>query len=55
MILERNANVAIEIDGGVNLENAADIVAAGATVLVAGNTVFKATNPMAAIATLKRV
>ena len=30
----------IEIDGGVTLENAAYIIAAGADVLVAGNTVF---------------
>ncbi len=55
MIDERNLNVKIEIDGGVTLDNAAQIVAAGADVLVAGNTVFKAADPMKMIADLKRV
>ena len=45
----------IEIDGGVTLENAPSIVNAGADVLVAGNTVFKATDPVATIAQLKKV
>lgn len=40
IIDERNLNVEIEIDGGVNFENAADIVEAGADVLVAGSAVF---------------
>ena len=31
----------IEIDGGVTPENAADVVRAGANVLVAGSAVFK--------------
>jgi ribulose-phosphate 3-epimerase len=44
----------IEIDGGVTLENAPSIVAAGADVLVAGNTVFKAADPVATIAQLKK-
>ncbi len=54
-ILQRNLNVLIEIDGGVTLENAAQIVNAGADVLVAGNTVFKAPNPTDAISQLKRI
>ena len=41
MITEAGSNTLIEIDGGVTLENAADIVAAGADVLVAGSAVFK--------------
>jgi ribulose-phosphate 3-epimerase len=45
--------VLIEIDGGVTLENAATILNAGADVLVAGNTVFKAANPIETIAKLK--
>jgi len=45
--------VLIEVDGGVTLENAKDIIAAGADVLVAGNTVFKSPDPKAAIAQLK--
>jgi ribulose-phosphate 3-epimerase len=45
--------VKIEIDGGVTLQNAPAIIAAGADVLVAGNTVFKADDPTATIAQLK--
>jgi ribulose-phosphate 3-epimerase len=53
MIQERNLDVLIEIDGGVTVENAASIIAAGADVLVAGNTVFKSADPKATIQTLK--
>ena len=52
-IIKKGANTLIEIDGGVTLENAADLVRAGADVLVAGNTVFAANDPMATIAALK--
>lgn len=45
--------VQIEIDGGVTLENAKEILAAGADVLVAGNTVFKSADPKETIAKLK--
>lgn len=55
MIDEKELNVLIEIDGGVTLENAASILAAGADVLVAGNTVFKSADPKATIAALKRL
>ncbi|MDE7265623.1 MAG: ribulose-phosphate 3-epimerase, partial [Clostridia bacterium] len=44
----------IEIDGGVTLENAAAIRAAGANVLVAGSAVFNAPDMAGAIATLKK-
>lgn len=53
MIDERGLDVKIEIDGGVTLENAPSIIAAGADVLVAGNTVFKSADPKATIAKLK--
>ncbi len=53
MIDERRLKVQIEIDGGVTLENAPSIIAAGADVLVAGNTVFKSADPKATIAKLK--
>ena len=43
----------IEIDGGVNADNAAQLLAHGADALVAGNYVFKAPDPLAAIAGLK--
>jgi ribulose-phosphate 3-epimerase len=53
MINEQSLNVKIEIDGGVTLDNAASIIAAGADVLVAGNTVFRSPNPTETIAKLK--
>jgi ribulose-phosphate 3-epimerase len=53
MIDEQSLNVKIEIDGGVTLDNAASIIAAGADVLVAGNTVFKSADPTDTIAKLK--
>ena len=55
MIDEKKINVLIEIDGGVTLDNAADIVKAGADVLVAGNTVFKSANPKETIVKLKAI
>jgi ribulose-phosphate 3-epimerase len=55
MITETNSSALIEIDGGVTLENAPAIVEAGANVLVAGNTVFKSKDPLATIASLKRI
>jgi len=49
------ATTLIEIDGGVTENNATALVAAGADVLVAGTTVFKAADPQQMIATLKAV
>jgi len=45
----------IEVDGGVTIENAHQLVNAGVDVLVAGNTVFKSADPKATIAALKKV
>lgn len=50
---ERKTPFLIEVDGGVGMKNAKDLVAAGADVLVAGNAVFKAPDPAAAIAELQ--
>lgn len=55
IIIRKNANTIIEVDGGVTNKNAAQLVAAGADVLVAGNYVFKAENPVQTIADLKRL
>ena len=52
---EKGLKLHIEIDGGVTLENAPTILAAGADVLVAGNTVFKSADPKATIAKLKNL
>jgi ribulose-phosphate 3-epimerase len=53
LIVQHNASTLIEIDGGVILENASKLVAAGADVLVAGTTVFKAPDPIQMIASLR--
>src|SRR5688572_32778272 len=55
MIVDNNLDVKIEIDGGVTLENAKSIIDAGADVLVAGNTVFRSTDPIAIIKQLKNI
>ena len=52
-INRRGLSTLIEIDGGVTIENAREIVQAGADVLVAGNTVFSTENPSETIALLK--
>ncbi|GBL35177.1 ribulose-phosphate 3-epimerase [Filimonas sp.] len=52
-INRRGLSTLIEIDGGVTLENAREIVDAGADVLVAGNTVFSTQDPAKTIASLK--
>lgn len=54
LIIETGSKALIEIDGGVTFENASEILAAGADVLVAGNTVFSAPDQMEAIAILKK-
>ncbi len=53
LILQKNSSAKIEIDGGVDLKNARELVEAGADVLVAGNTVFSSTNPTEVISMLK--
>lgn len=54
-IFKKGAKTLIEIDGGVTLDNAAALIKAGADVLVAGNTVFAAKDPIATIAALKAI
>jgi ribulose-phosphate 3-epimerase len=53
MIDENGFKAKIEIDGGVSLDNAGKIIAAGVDILVAGSSVFKAADPTAMIAALK--
>ena len=55
MIQAKKANCLIEIDGGVNEVTAKELIAAGANVLVAGNYVFAAKDPMQAVATIKAI
>ncbi|MEY4052237.1 MAG: ribulose-phosphate 3-epimerase [Chitinophagia bacterium] len=54
IITNAGASTLIEIDGGVDANNAAALKKAGADVLVAGTTVFKAADPIAMISTLKQ-
>lgn len=49
----KNPSCLIEVDGGVNLQNAPLLYEAGADVLVAGNAVFKSDDPIATIHALK--
>lgn len=53
MITERGLQTLIEVDGGVNKETAQRLLCAGADVLVAGNYVFKAPDPIQIIKELK--
>ena len=52
MILACGKNILIEVDGGVDLNNASKLVQSGADILVAGNTVFSSTHPKETIAKL---
>jgi len=45
MINEKNTNTLIQIDGGVSLDNAQELISLGADVLVAGSFVFKSDSP----------
>lgn len=53
MIDKKGTHTLIEVDGGVDLENAPKLFGAGADVLVAGNTVFRSGNPRETIHRLK--
>lgn len=52
MIDQVGQNTLIEVDGGVNLENAPILVQEGVNVLVAGSTVYKSDDPKATITAL---
>ena len=55
MICSKGLNTLIEVDGGVNLETGKRLIQAGADVLVAGNFVFKAKDPIQTIKDLKGI
>ena len=55
LIIAKNSRAKIEIDGGIDFQNAAALVQAGADVLVAGNSVFSSENPAQTISVLKNV
>lgn len=53
LIEKQRLNTLIEIDGGVNADNAPQLLDAGADVLVAGSFVFRSENPLETISKLK--
>lgn len=53
--IERNLDVHIEIDGGVGAQNAEALLQAGADVLVAGSSIFKANDPIKMVERLKEI
>ena len=55
LIKNKKAKTKIEIDGGVNNENASKLISSGADILVAGSYVFKSKDPMETIAKLKSI
>ena len=55
LIAHSGSRAVIEIDGGVDVGNAAQLYAAGAGVLVAGSAVFNSLNPTQTIANLKKI
>jgi len=55
MILKTGKDILIEVDGGVTLDNARALVEAGADILVAGSTIFRARDPKETIRLLKQI
>ncbi|WP_430812318.1 MULTISPECIES: ribulose-phosphate 3-epimerase [unclassified Carboxylicivirga] len=55
LVLRKNSRALIQVDGGVDNTNAAELVKKGADVLVAGSYVFKSPNPQDTIKGLKEL
>lgn len=55
MIIVQNTATLIEVDGGVGLQNAEQLLRAGADVLVAGSSIFKAADPTSVISEMKAI
>tara|TARA_B100000963_G_scaffold359638_1_gene387543 strand:- start:12320 stop:12970 length:651 start_codon:yes stop_codon:yes gene_type:complete len=55
LILTKNSKCEIQVDGGVNVKNAEELVKNGADILVAGNYIFKSNNPHERINSLKKI
>jgi len=53
MMERRGISAYIEIDGGISVKNAREVVAAGVDAIVAGNSVFAAADPVAALKALR--
>ncbi|MDR1527181.1 MAG: ribulose-phosphate 3-epimerase [Dysgonamonadaceae bacterium] len=55
IIDERNVHTLIEVDGGMNIERSKAMVEAGADIIVAGDSIFKAEDPPEMIRQIKRI
>ena len=55
LILSKKSKCEIQVDGGVNIKNAKELVKNGAEILVAGNYIFKSNNPHEKINLLKKI
>ncbi|MGN6248376.1 MAG: ribulose-phosphate 3-epimerase [Ginsengibacter sp.] len=55
LINDSGSAATIEVDGGISLENAAQIINAGADILVAGSSIFKSDNPVETIRKMKEL
>jgi len=53
MIDERGLDTRIEIDGGIDLDNIASVVEAGAEIIVAGSAIFGTPDPAAAVQAMR--
>lgn len=55
LLLRKGSKAKIEVDGGIGDQQASRLIQAGADILVAGSYIFKAIDPLACIADLKRI
>ena len=55
LIVQTGSKALIEVDGGINLETGANMVKAGADILVAGSSIFSAPNPSQMIREMKNL
>jgi ribulose-phosphate 3-epimerase len=54
-VKDRYPDLSVSVDGGVSLENASLLIAAGANRLVVGSAIFKSDNPIEAVGKFKRL
>jgi len=55
MIQSQHLNILVEVDGGIDFQNAPSLVNSGVDILVAGNTIFASSDPVRAIHQLKSI
>jgi len=55
LIIKHNYNTLIEIDGGADLSNAAELINAGVDIIVAGTAIFHSNDPLSVISSFKKI